>query len=138
MNSSLHGATPRMNILLTGGTGYIGSHTATVLAQQGHRVVLLDNLSNSRDAVVGRLARILGAAPVFVQGDVRDEALLTRTLRDHAIEAVIHFAGLKAVGESVEKPLDYFSNNVHGTLCLLHAMRACSVRTLVFSSSATV
>ncbi|WP_368648254.1 UDP-glucose 4-epimerase GalE [Castellaniella ginsengisoli] len=127
-----------MNILLTGGTGYIGSHTATVLAQQGHHVVLFDNLSNSSEAVVGQLARILGAAPVFVRGDVRDEALLARTLRDHAIEAVIHFAGLKAVGESVEKPLDYFCNNVQGTLCLLQAMRAGGVRTLVFSSSATV
>ena len=113
-----------MNILLTGGTGYIGSHTATVLAQQGHRVVLLDNLSNSSETVVGQLARILGAAPAFVQGDVRDAALLERVLRDHAIQAVIHFAGLKAVGESVEKPLEYFSNNVQGTVCLLQAMRA--------------
>jgi len=127
-----------MNILLTGGTGYIGSHTATVLAQQGHRVVLLDNLSNSSEAVVCQLARILGAAPAFVQGDVRDAALLERVLRDHAIQAVIHFAGLKAVGESVEKPLEYFSNNVQGTVCLLQAMRAAGVRTLVFSSSATV
>jgi len=127
-----------MNILLTGGTGYIGSHTATVLAQQGHRVVLLDNLSNSSETVVGQLARILGEAPAFVQGDVRDAALLERVLRDHAIQAVIHFAGLKAVGESVEKPLEYFSNNVQGTVCLLQAMRAAGVRTLVFSSSATV
>ena len=127
-----------MNILLTGGTGYIGSHTVTVLAQQGHRVVLLDNLSNSDAAVVGRLARILGEPPAFVQGDVRDGALLERVLREHAIDAVIHFAGLKAVGESVEKPLDYFSNNVQGTLSLLQAMRAGGVRTLVFSSSATV
>ncbi|MGX5659542.1 UDP-glucose 4-epimerase GalE [Castellaniella ginsengisoli] len=127
-----------MNILLTGGTGYIGSHTATVLAQQGHRVVLLDNLSNSDEAVVGRLGRILGAPPAFVQGDVRDEALLERVLRDHAIDAVIHFAGLKAVGESVEKPLDYFTHNVQGTLSLLRAMRAGGVRALVFSSSATV
>lgn len=127
-----------MNILLTGGTGYIGSHTATVLAQQGHRVVLLDNLSNSDAAVVGRLARILGEPPVFIQGDVRDGALLECVLREHAIDAVIHFAGLKAVGESVEKPLDYFSNNVQGTLSLLQAMRAGGVRTLVFSSSATV
>jgi len=127
-----------MNILLTGGTGYIGSHTATVLAQQGHRVVLLDNLSNSDEAVVGQLARILGVAPAFVRGDVRDDALLECVLREHAIQAVIHFAGLKAVGESVEKPLDYFSNNVQGTLSLLQAMRAGGVRTLVFSSSATV
>ncbi len=127
-----------MNILLTGGTGYIGSHTATVLVQQGHRVVLLDNLSNSSDAVIGQLAHILDAPPVFVRGDVRDGALLDRVLREHAIDAVIHFAGLKAVGESVEKPLDYFSNNVQGTLSLLQAMRAGAVRSLVFSSSATV
>ena len=127
-----------MNILLTGGTGYIGSHTATVLVQQGHRVILFDNLSNSSEAVVGRLARILGEAPVFVRGDVRDGAVLERTLRDHAIDAVVHFAGLKAVGESVAQPLDYFSNNVQGTLSLLEAMRTTGVRTLVFSSSATV
>ncbi|MGB3423208.1 MAG: UDP-glucose 4-epimerase GalE [Castellaniella sp.] len=127
-----------MNILLTGGTGYIGSHTATVLTQQGHHVVLFDNLSNSSDAVLGRLARILGISPAFVQGDVRDGALLGRVLGDHAIDAVVHFAGLKAVGESVEKPLDYFANNVQGTLSLLQAMRAVGARTLVFSSSATV
>lgn len=127
-----------MNILLTGGTGYIGSHTATVLAQQGHRIVLFDNLSNSSDTVIDRLDRILGTPPVFVPGDVRDDELLTRTLRDHAIDAVIHFAGLKAVGESVEKPLDYFSNNVQGTLSLLQAMQAGGARALVFSSSATV
>ncbi|CDM22513.1 UDP-glucose 4-epimerase [Castellaniella defragrans 65Phen] len=127
-----------MNILLTGGTGYIGSHAAAVLAQQGHRVVLFDNLSNSDAAVVGQLDRILGAPPVFVQGDVRDGPLLDRTLRDHAIEAVIHFAGLKSVSESVERPLAYFSSNVQGALCLLRAMRDGGVRTLVFSSSATV
>lgn len=127
-----------MNILLTGGTGYIGSHTATILAQRGHRAVLLDNLSNSNESVVDRLGRILGAPPVFVRGDVRDETLLTCVLQDHAIDAVIHFAGLKAVGESVEKPLDYFTHNIQGTLTLLRAMRAVSPRALVFSSSATV
>jgi UDP-glucose 4-epimerase len=127
-----------MNILLTGGTGYIGSHTAVVLAQAGHRVVLYDNLSNSRADVVDRLARIIGQPPVFVEGDIRDTGLLTRTLQTHAVDAVIHFAGLKAVGESVSHPLDYYANNVQGTISLLQSMVAVGLRTLVFSSSATV
>lgn len=127
-----------MNILLTGGSGYIGSHAAVVLMQAGHEVVLYDNLSNSRADVVIRLGSILGRAPVFVQGDVRDAALLARTLRDHRIDAVMHFAGLKAVGESVAQPLAYYDNNVTGTQCLLRAMQHCGVLKLVFSSSATV
>lgn len=127
-----------MNILLTGGTGYIGSHAAVVLAQAGHTVVLYDNLSNSRADVVLRLAQILGQAPVLVQGDVRDADLLARTLRAHQIDAVVHFAGLKAVGESVAQPLTYYDNNVTGTQCLLRAMQLTQVRQLVFSSSATV
>lgn len=127
-----------MNILLTGGSGYIGSHAAVVLMQAGHEVVLYDNLSNSRADVVIRLGSILGRAPVFVQGDVRDAALLERVLRDHRIDAVMHFAGLKAVGESVAQPLVYYDNNVTGTQCLLRAMQHCGVRKLVFSSSATV
>ena len=127
-----------MKILLTGGTGYIGSHAAVVLVQAGHEVVLYDNLSNSRADVVTRLGSILGRAPAFIQGDVRDASLLERTLRDHRIDAVMHFAGLKAVGESVAQPLNYYDNNVTGTQCLLRAMQHCGVRTLVFSSSATV
>jgi UDP-glucose 4-epimerase len=127
-----------MNILLTGGTGYIGSHTAVVLAQAGHRVVLYDNLCNSRAEVAERLARIVGHSVPLVQGDVRDGERLAQTLRAHQIEAVVHFAGLKAVGESVAQPLAYYDNNVAGTLALLRAMQACGVRTLVFSSSATV
>ncbi len=127
-----------MNILLTGGTGYIGSHTAVVLAQAGHRVVLFDNLSNSQASTVDRLAQITGQRLPLVVGDVRDEALLANTLRDYAITAVVHFAGLKAVGESVANPLLYFANNLHGTIALLHAMQATGVRQLVFSSSATV
>jgi UDP-glucose 4-epimerase len=127
-----------MNLLLTGGTGYIGSHTAVVLAEAGHRVVLFDNLSNSQIGVVDRLETILGQRPIFVQGDIRDASLLERVLNDHAIEAVVHFAGLKAVGESVTQPLAYYHNNVYGSLCLLQAMQKAYVKRLVFSSSATV
>lgn len=127
-----------MNILLTGGTGYIGSHTAVVLTQAGHRVVLYDNFCNSQPDVVQRLEKITGHPITLVEGDVRDTALLTETLKTHAIAAVIHFAGLKAVGESVAKPIDYYANNVQGTISLLQAMVATDVKTVVFSSSATV
>ena len=127
-----------MNILLTGGTGYIGSHAAVVLAQAGHQVVLYDNLCNSKASVVERLHQITGQSLPFINGDIRDTQLLTQTMRQHSIEAVMHFAGLKAVGESVEKPIEYFDNNVGGTISLIQAMQACSVKMLVFSSSATV
>ena len=127
-----------MNVLLTGGTGYIGSHTAVVLLQSGHRVVLYDNLSNSSDAVLEKLAQITGECMPFIKGDVRDTALLKDTFAAHRIDAVVHFAGLKAVGESVEKPVDYYANNVQGTISLLQAMESAQVKTLVFSSSATV
>ena len=127
-----------MNILLTGGAGYIGSHTAVALVQAGHRVVLLDNYVNSRPEVGDRLARILGQPVAQVTCDVRDTARLTARLRQYAIEAVIHFAGLKAVAESVVQPLDYYAHNVQGAISLLQAMQAVGVRTLVFSSSATV
>ena len=127
-----------MNILLTGGTGYIGSHTAVVLIEAGHKVVLFDNLTNSRQDVVDRLESITNQNIPFVEGDVRDTSLLSRTIKDYQVDAVIHFAGLKAVGESVEKPLEYFDNNVGGTISLLKAMQENQVKTLVFSSSATV
>lgn len=127
-----------MNVLLTGGTGYIGSHTAVVLSQLGHTVVLYDNLSNSSDRVLEKLIQITGQQMRFVRGDVRDTELLARTLVTHRIDTVIHFAGLKAVGESVEKPIDYYSNNVQGTISLLQAMQSVQVKSLVFSSSATV
>jgi UDP-glucose 4-epimerase len=127
-----------MNILVTGGTGYIGSITSLALIEAGLQPVLLDNLVNSKAAVLDRIERLAGQRPRFVQGDVRDRALLTRVLRDEKIDAVIHFAGLKAVGESVAQPLAYYDNNVQGTLVLLEAMREAGVRTLVFSSSATV
>ncbi len=127
-----------MNILVTGGTGFIGSITSLALIEAGLQPVLLDNLVNSRPAVVDRIERVAGRRPRFVHGDIRDRALLDRVLRESSVDAVIHFAGLKAVGESVAQPLAYFDNNVHGTLVLLEAMRGAGVRTLVFSSSATV
>ena len=127
-----------MNILLTGGAGYIGSHTAVVLSLAGHEVVLLDNFCNSRKSVLERLQKILGKALPCVEGDVRDTSLVIKMLQDHKIDAVIHFAGLKAVGESTEKPIEYFANNVQGTISLLEAMKSKNVKTLVFSSSATV
>jgi UDP-glucose 4-epimerase len=125
-------------ILVTGGTGFIGSHTCVALAQAGHDFLILDNLSNSRADVLDRLAPLCGRRPAFVHGDVRDAVLLERVFAEHPISAVIHFAALKAVGESVAMPLAYYDNNVGGTLKLLDAMRHAGVRTMVFSSSATV
>lgn len=125
-------------ILVTGGTGYIGSHTCVALVQAGHDLLILDNLCNSRADVVDRLETLCGKRPGFVEGDVRDAATLDKLFARHPISAVVHFAGLKAVGESVEKPLEYYDNNVHGTLRLLAAMGRAKVRAFVFSSSATV
>ena len=127
-----------MRVLVTGGAGYIGSITTLQLLQAGHEVLVLDNFSNAKPAVLARIAQLAGREPAFQEGDVRDGALLHRLLAEHRIEAVMHFAGLKAVGESVRKPLEYFDNNVQGSLSLLAAMREAGVRTLVFSSSATV
>ncbi|MBF0417905.1 MAG: UDP-glucose 4-epimerase GalE [Magnetococcales bacterium] len=127
-----------MELLLTGGMGYIGSHTAVSLTLAGHRVVLYDNLVKSAEVMVERLERITGISPLFVSGDVRDTDHLTDTLRHYAIDAVIHFAGLKVVGESLEIPLEYYANNVQGTISLLQAMREVGTRSLVFSSSANV
>lgn len=125
-------------ILITGGAGFIGSHTCVSLAQAGHDLVILDNLSNSRADVIERLALLCDKRLAFVQGDVRDAATLDRLFAEHSINAVLHFAGLKAVGESSEKPLEYYDNNVTGTLQLLAAMARAAVKTIVFSSSATV
>ncbi len=125
-------------ILITGGAGYIGSHTATALMEAGHHVVIVDNLSNASARVLERLHRLCGDAFEFVQADVRDGAALDRVFAQHSVASVIHFAGLKAVGESVAQPLRYFDNNVAGTLSLLQAMERAGVRRLVFSSSATV
>jgi len=127
-----------MKILVTGGAGYIGSHTCVELLDAGFNVTVFDNFCNSRPAVLARVERITGKQVGLVRGDVRDRAALVAALRDSAAGAVIHFAGLKAVGESVEQPLSYYDNNVLGTLRLLEAMAECNVRTLVFSSSATV
>jgi UDP-glucose 4-epimerase len=127
-----------MSILLTGGTGYIASHTAVVLMQMGHELVLYDNLSNSQESVLARLQSIAAKPVRFVKGDVRDTALLSHTLQSHGIDAVMHFAGLKAVGQSVEDPVNYYAHNVQGTISLLQAMQAQQLKTLVFSSSATV
>lgn len=127
-----------MNVLLTGGTGYIASHTAIVLAHAGHRVVLLDNLANSNAEVVHRIEQLVSGRITFVRADIRDRESLSTVLHKQAIDAVFHFAGSKAVGESGVLPLDYYDNNVGGTLSLLASMRACGTRTLIFSSSATV
>ncbi len=127
-----------MNILLTGGAGYIGSHTAVVLAHAGHKVVLLDNFSNSSPEVIERLEKILQSPLAFIEADVRDTEKVKQVLNEHQIDAVIHFAGLKAVGESVAKPTEYYANNIQGTISLLQAMSFANIKKLVFSSSATV
>ena len=127
-----------MNILLTGGAGYIGSHVAVTLSSEHHQVVLLDNFSNSQKNVLDALGEILNKPPIFIEGDIRDTKLVSRILRDWKVDAVIHLAGLKAVGGSVENPIEYYDNNVHGTISLLQAMKSENVKTLVFSSSATV
>lgn len=125
-----------MNILLTGGMGFIGSHTAVVLLEAGHDVVLFDNLSNADRSVLDRIEAITGRRPSFIEGDIRDAAAMEKALE--GMDAVIHFAGLKAVGESVVKPIEYYDNNVNGTLVLLAAMRKKGVKRIIFSSSSTV
>jgi UDP-glucose 4-epimerase len=125
-------------ILVTGGAGYIGSHVCVELLQAGHDVTIFDNFCNSNPESVARIERIAGKAPRLVRGDIRDRAALVDALKTSGASAVIHFAGLKAVGESVQQPLSYYDNNVVGTLRLLEAMRECGVQQLVFSSSATV
>lgn len=127
-----------MKILVTGGAGYIGSHTCVELVEAGHEILILDNFCNSSPKVLERLHRILGRELPLVEGDVRDRALVEDVLRRHGIKAVVHFAGLKAVGESVTDPLSYYDANVGGSVALLRAMDSTDVRTLVFSSSATV
>lgn len=127
-----------MKVLVTGGAGYIGSHTTLALLQAGFEVVVLDNLCNASVESLRRVAQLAGRAPVFVQGDIRDRTLLDQLLAQHPVHAVLHFAGLKAVGESVAQPLRYYDNNVGGTVTLCQAMAEAGVFTLVFSSSATV
>lgn len=125
-------------ILVTGGAGYIGSHTTLALLKAGYKVVVLDNLCNSSVESLRRVEQMVGYTPTFIQGDVRNGALLQRIFAEHSIDAVLHFAGLKAVGESVSHPLRYYDNNVHGSQVLLQVMAESSVFKFVFSSSATV
>ena len=125
-------------ILITGGTGYIGSHTVVELMQAGFEVLIVDNFCNSKASVLERIERIVGRRPGFVEADVRDREAMRALFADYRLDAVIHFAGLKAVGESVAQPLRYYDNNINGSLVLFEAMAEAGVKTLVFSSSATV
>lgn len=128
----------KTSVLVTGGAGFIGSHTCVALLDAGHDVIVLDNLCNSNAAVIKRIGQICGREPLFIEADIRDEVMLKRLFNEHSISAVLHFAGLKAVGESMQQPLAYYENNVGGTLDLLAAMQHAGVKTMVFSSSATV
>lgn len=127
-----------MNILLCGGAGYIGSHTIIELDKAGHTVVVVDNLVNSNPESLRRVGRIIGKDIPFYEADVRDKTALTHVFEGNRIDAVIHFAGLKAVGESVAKPLEYYHNNMTGTFILLEVMRTHGCKNIIFSSSATV
>ncbi|MBO5932394.1 MAG: UDP-glucose 4-epimerase GalE [Bacteroidaceae bacterium] len=127
-----------MNILVTGGAGYIGSHTLIELYNAGHTAVVVDNLSNSSKESLKRVAQIIGAEIPFYQVDIRDKAGLEQVMEKHQCDACIHFAGLKAVGESVSKPLEYYENNINGTLVLVDVLRRYNCRNIIFSSSATV
>ena len=127
-----------MRILLTGGAGFIGSHTAVEMTQSGHEVIIYDNLCNSDTSALDRLEKILGRRLPFEEGDIRDYDRMCEVLSKYKIEAVVHFAGLKAVGESCEKPLEYFDNNINGTLVLLRAMKSLGIKRIIFPSSATV
>ena len=127
-----------MRILVTGGTGFIGSHTCVALLAAGHETSVIDNLSNSRRDVLDRVEQIAGTRPAFFEGDVRDQALLRQIFAHRPIDAVIHFAGLKAIGESVAQPLRYYDWNIGSTIALCQVMSEAGVKTLVFSSSATV
>lgn len=127
-----------MKILVTGGAGYIGSHTVIELQNAGHKVVVVDNLSNSSEVALQRVAEITGKEVTLYQVDIRDRAGLNRVMDKHSFDCCIHFAGLKAVGESVSLPWEYYDNNIHGTLVLLDVMRKNGCKNIIFSSSATV
>ena len=127
-----------MKILVAGGAGYIGSHTCVELLNEGHEVIVVDNLSNSCEEAVRRVEKITGKELAFVEADVRDEAALEKIFAENKIEAVINFAGLKAVGESVRMPLEYYDNNIQGTIVLCRVMRKFGCKNIIFSSSATV
>lgn len=126
------------NILVTGGAGYIGTHTCIEMLKCGYTPIVLDNFMNSCPEALNRVEKISGSKIKFYEGDMRDHAILKKIFAENKIEAVIHFAGLKAVGESVRKPLEYYENNINGTLVLLDEMRAANVKKIIFSSSATV
>ena len=125
-------------ILVTGGTGYIGSHTVVKLLKASYEVVILDNLSNSKISVIDRIEKITNKRPLFIEGDIRDGLLLGQIMREHSFDSVMHFAGLKAVAESEKEPLRYFDNNVVGSIKLFEAMQKANIKKIVFSSSATV
>ena len=127
-----------MKVLVTGGTGYIGSHTCVQMIAAGIEPIIIDNLSNSKLIVLDRIEALTKVRPVFYQGDIQDQILLDTVFAEHEISSVIHFAGLKAVGESMQKPLEYYDANVNGSLVLARAMRKAGVKSIVFSSSATV
>lgn len=127
-----------MVILVTGGAGFIGSHTCVELLHMGYEIVVLDNLSNSSEEALYRVKKLTGKAVKFYRGDICDEAVLNTIFTNEKVEVCIHFAGLKAVGESVAKPLEYYQNNISGTLVMLDVMRKYNVRNIIFSSSATV
>ena len=127
-----------MNVLVTGGAGYIGSHTCVELLENGYGVVVIDNLVNANPVSLKRVEQITGKAVRFYEGDVRDEALLRKIFAENDISCVIHFAGLKAVGESVEKPWEYYDNNLNTTLVLTKVMKEVGMKNIIFSSSATV
>jgi len=127
-----------MHILVTGGAGYIGSHTCVELLEAGYQVTVIDNLSNSKQAALRRVSEITGRELDFVRADLRDRVALAALFRDRDLDAVVHFAGRKAVGESTQIPLEYYENNIGGTLALGKAMAEARVKKIVFSSSATV
>ncbi len=127
-----------MSVLVTGGAGYIGSHTVLALLERGDEVVVLDNLCNASEESLRRVATLAGKAPVFIQGDIRDRQCLKKLFAEHQVTEVIHFAALKAVGESTRMPLEYYENNVAGTVILLEEMREAGIGNFIFSSSATV
>ena len=128
----------KKKLLVTGGTGYLGSHTIVELLDAGYEVVAYDNLSNSSPKSLERVYKITGKQTLFIKGDIRDKKKLDEIFSQHKFDGVIHFAGLKAVGESVEQPLSYYNNNVFGSLTLLNSMAKHDVKTIIFSSSATV
>ncbi|CDL85572.1 UDP-glucose 4-epimerase GalE [Xenorhabdus szentirmaii] len=127
-----------MEILVTGGMGYIGSHTCVQMIEAGMTPVIIDNLCNANREVLARIEALTGVQPLFYEGDIRDEPFLDAIFSRHQIRSVIHFAGLKAVGESVAKPIEYYDNNVNGTLVLVRSMSKAGVKSIIFSSSATV